>query len=200
MTKIIIFGFLILSLVFLSGCQNSPITKTLNPIGDASVDNNGKNYGGDKYLKIYDSTGGLINDETLVYLKFDLSNIPKDIDISSAKLKLLVANIDEAYNIGMYRSEDTSWKEFEINWGNKPSFSNKPNDIKKVVLSNEWYEWDVKNLVYDEKSDHITFVLKSMDIHKNWMYVNFYSTDQTNKEDQNRIPSLIIKYTKKSKN
>lgn len=189
-------------MVFISGCNNSnstPKTITLNPTEDAFVDrsDDGKNFGGENYLKVYDSTGGIFVDESFTYLKFDLSNIPKDANIISTKLKLYTNYVSESYRIGVYEGSDDSWNEFEIRWNNKPAFNQESKNIIKVTLEDSWHEWDVKDIINSKKGQVATIILKSIDVHKDSMYVKFLSIDQTEEYNLDKKPQLVVEYYNK---
>jgi hypothetical protein len=178
------------------GGQCKIATKVIKAEIDTFVDFSleGENFGGEKTLKVYDSTGGFLVDETISYLRLDMSDIPIDAYVESAKLRLYANNVDEAYRVGLHYCSDVLWDEFEMTWNNRPEFTEKPEDVIKVVTEDDWHEWNVTELAKMFRGNHLTVALKSVDVHKQFAYVTFLSTDQTEKEMQDKAPHLIASY------
>jgi PKD repeat protein len=90
---------------------------TLNPIADAYVDSDDPytNFGNEADLSVD------VYLWKITYIKFDLSSIPSGSTIHRAKLVLYVSDCD-TNDILCYRSNDISWEEYTINWGNRPSY------------------------------------------------------------------------------
>lgn len=82
-------------------------------------------------------------------IRFNLSSIPKDIIILSAKLNLFFSRIQETdpygREISCYRILN-DWDEKTIHWNNKPSNSESLTSSAIVPASvNNWIEWNVTN-------------------------------------------------------
>jgi len=158
-----------------------------------------KNFGNseDIYVGYYDSTRGL--------LQFDLSSIPPDAVISSARLYLYLET-------SPYGSEDTRiyvhritnlWKEEEVTWRDK--YEKKEWDspggdfdwsveswVSLTETSSGWVSWDVTRMAkewFNGRYDNFGFLLRQ-DIY-NRIQSRFLSTDAKWKESR---PRLVIFY------
>lgn len=151
------------------------------PIDDAYV--NGRkpeeNYG-NSYLDIdyYDLV--CCDDwKKQTYIKFDLSNIPKEIKIKNAKLKLYCWYVHNLTTIvRVRRIQNISWIENNITWKNQPDFSLYYGDKTSISKSHYWYEWNVTSYVIDALSTgKITFLLDSK---TDLGYISFHSKELEN--------------------
>jgi len=149
---------LLLILIFLSGYpQHSmvaanpaigSIKTTLYPTADAFVDssNPSTNYGGAQTINV--SANAI---QGFAYLKFDLSSVPPQAQILSAKMMIyLTATSGAIYGlpadtIGTHYCSNTSWTEYQIAWSNKPSFDSTPTATWSFSLltSKDYKTWDV---------------------------------------------------------
>ena len=114
------------------------------------------------------------------YLKFDLSDIPSESVIKSAKIRLycwFLFNVTTVVRV--HTSYDLSWDENNITWFNQPfytSFYNK--DSQAVSSINKWYEWNVTSYVQSALSiGGVTFLL---DTSTDLGYVSFNSKENEN--------------------
>lgn len=82
-----------------------------------------------------------------VLVAFDVSSIPSDAIIVSAKLNLYYhmwyANNPSGRDLGLYRIT-SNWDEETATWNNQPSYASQPSTSSPVPSStNTWMEWDV---------------------------------------------------------
>ena len=80
-----------------------------------------------------------------IFLSFDLSNIPPEATITSAKLKLYVYSQQNTPNLAAYYCNNNYWSETGITYNNAPlEFIEKiSSDVTIIDNINEWYEIDV---------------------------------------------------------
>jgi|GEM_PF-4251285 len=129
-------------------------TIILIPTDDTFIKNNDINYNGNAFIQIRNDYGygggsgwywrGLIN--------FDLSTIPKNSQIKSAKLYLNYYNTwginPVGRKIGLFRMYG-AWDESTVTGYNVPSSSSNPSSISTVLGSFGWMKWDVTNEIID---------------------------------------------------
>lgn len=132
-----------------------PITRktiSLIPIADAYVDSYDPhtNFGNEADLSVD------VYLWKITYIKFDLSSIPSDSTIHNANLILRVSEGD-TNDILCYRSNDTSWDEYSINWENRPSYIGEA--VKGIYSSSkEESSWKIDS----EDSSNYNFVHNSL--------------------------------------
>jgi len=138
------------------------------------------------------------SEQDFPYVMFDLSSIPLEANIISAKLKIYLSSTGgEIYwypadKIGAYYCSNNSWTEHEITWNNKPSFSSQPTDAWSfgIVYTVEVYKsWDITADVRAAlPSGILTDVLK-FETKTGDGYAVFQSSEDTNK------PKLEVEYS-----
>lgn len=137
----------------------------LSPTDDAYVKDTAPdtNYGswGSLYVGTYSGDGA----NERAYLKFDLSSLPDNAVIVSAKLyayTYLGASSDPV-NISAYVVSDDSWDENTITWNNKPPEGQWLDRDLVDTDGKHWSEWDVTIFVQEEfEGDKVvSFVLIS---------------------------------------
>ena len=165
---------LLLPVFFVSPLAVEARSATLEPVADTYVDENNPvtNYGGESYLALEDDIGG---DEFLIFIKFDLSDLPSDAEISSVKLRLNTMWVSATKNIGAHRVTDTTWEELNITYNNKPSHAAAVTDAVNVGYEDIWYEWDVTTDV--TSLDDYSWALKIETLVQDWEWVWFYSKE-----------------------
>lgn len=110
-------------------------TTTIYSVADAYVNSSSSNKNYSSVVSLYVSA---ISEKDFTYVMFNLSSIPSGANIISARFGLYLSGKGgEIYGlpadtIGVYYCSDSSWKEFEITWDNKPSFSSIPTNVKKL--------------------------------------------------------------------
>jgi len=144
----LILVYLMLALIspfFLSVEANS-MTVTLTPIDDAYVcsDAANLNFGSETVLKVGYKSGAY---DCHSYIKFDLSSIPENAVIVSARLKL-VDNKDSPSNVNVdVHRVMGDWDESSIKWSNKPDYDSTVISNAASGASGDVIEWDVTDLV-----------------------------------------------------
>jgi len=178
---------------------NADQTTTLNPIADAYVSSAegelSSNFGGKSYLQVANS-GNLFTGECFGFLKFDLTEIPSEATISSAKLELYTGvSVTSTHTIRVHYCSDDSWTEFGITCENYPSFTSAITDSAIVASTGKWYEWDITSVVQTavESNRKLTLVLSS-DYHEGADWVWFYSKDQEYSWMEEYKPKLTVCY------
>ncbi|MFC1804286.1 filamentous hemagglutinin N-terminal domain-containing protein [Candidatus Omnitrophota bacterium] len=110
----------------------------LDPIADSYTKQTipEENYGDDPHLLISSGSG---NEVDWTWLKFDLTAIPDDADISSVILTLDALN-GKNVSVGAYHTADDSWTELGIRWNNQPGGLIFDSKIGPPILSglNNW--------------------------------------------------------------
>lgn len=114
----------------------------LEPIADAHVSSILEdNFGGHHRLELYRCGSS----EEIVYLKFDLSDIPKDSKVDYAELSLYCEDVGYYYDdppiVCIYECSDTSWDEDEINYSNAPYYNDDDPPIT-CEIANRLIYWE----------------------------------------------------------
>jgi hypothetical protein len=121
---------------------------TPNPTDDTYCDSNNpdSNYGGQTVLHISRYEVYEIYEE-IVWLKFNLSDVPDGAVVDVATLELYTALVTETYNVYAHSCSDNSWTEFTLTYSNMPTFNATSMDSALVTSSLEWYSWNVVDAV-----------------------------------------------------
>lgn len=142
-------------------------TTTVYSVADAYVNSSSPdtNYGDIDSLYVSANS-----EQDFTYVTFDLSSIPADANIISAKLKVYLSSTGgsiywlPADRIGAYYCSDSSWTELGITWNNKASFNPEPTDAWSfsIIYSVKRYKtWNVTDDVRTAlPSGNLTEVLK----------------------------------------
>ncbi|MFP3985456.1 MAG: DNRLRE domain-containing protein [Candidatus Bathyarchaeia archaeon] len=132
------------------------------------------------------------SEQDFAYVMFDLSSIPSDANIISAKLKLYLMDIGGYVgNINTYYCSNSSWIEAEITWNNKPDFASEPTDERyfgMLVWVNQYYSWDV---TADVRVTLDQGKMTEVVVRKSSGYATFHSREDANK------PKLEVEYATK---
>jgi hypothetical protein len=121
---------------------------TLYAVADAYVDSSSPsvNYGNESRLYVASNS-----EEEHAYVLFDLSRVPSEANILSARIRLYLQDThgqiywSPADSIGVHYCSDDSWNELEITYDNKPTFNSTPSDryFFSIVYTLEDYKsWD----------------------------------------------------------
>jgi len=173
----------------------------LCPTDDAYVDSDTplNNYGGTSV--IYVDTDIWNSDTTpnqyeRSYLKFDLSQIPVEPNITttitSANLKLYSHSIyGSSVSVGAYPCSN-SWGEGTITWNSAPTADPTPMDTVLVVHTGTWYAWDAAGSVQDSINGNISIMLKSERTEYGHELLSFNSKEHYSEE---MSPKLEITYS-----
>jgi len=170
-------------------------TVTLYSTVDAHVNSSSPNTNYGNADSMYVSAN---SEQDFTYIMFDLSSIPLEANIISAKLKVYLSSAGgEIYwypadRIGAYYCSNNSWTEHGITWNNKPSFSSQPTDswAFTLIYTVEVYKsWDVTADVRTAlPSGTLTNVLK-FENKTGDGYAVFQSSEDTSK------PKLEVEYS-----
>ncbi|MBL7959178.1 choice-of-anchor D domain-containing protein, partial [bacterium] len=180
----------------------TPVTIVIYPEADARVSavNPTTNYGSDPRIYVFGSNTNYQNNESHGYLRFDLSSIPADADVTQATFQ--IANSDGfAYNYDpndyLHFVSDDSWNEAAITWNTRPAVTNPP--------AASWFAWMAGT--YDYTFSATSNVLRdsvrnqrqadgkiSFNVNNGAgaYYNNYYSREGA--PDNARRPQLIITY------
>jgi len=170
-------------------------TTTLYSVADSYVNSSSSdiNYGDVDYMYVSNNS-----EQDFTYVMFDLSSIPSDANIISAKLKLYLSStgggIYTSDTIGAYYCSDNSWMELGITWNNKPSFNPEATDIWSfpfIYYTKVYKSWDVTEdartaLLSGTLTEVLKFGSKTGD-----GYAVFHSREGANK------PKLEVEYATK---
>ena len=173
----------------------------LNPIDDeASSLYPYVNRGSDTKLVMawyQDFSGGYALDVKIpVYIKFDLSSIPSDAEITSAKLELYAISVTTASDIIVIYCPDNSWNEREITYSNAPKYDwRAPQISTRVSATNAWCSWDLTSDVRNARGGQLTEVLQinTFIVGQKPNHISFYSKEASNSSYR---PKLTINYSK----
>jgi hypothetical protein len=172
----------------------------LNPSDDTYVDstNPNSNYGGRDYLQIknyqYTLSGQTYINESIVWLKFNLSSVPSGAVVDEATLQLCTDLVTETLNVHAYSCSDNSWTELTLTYSNMPSYNTTSMDSVIVATAAQWYNWSVVDGVRNAQgrnSKAITIVLFDPSPHSSITTVWFES-----KENMfGSFPQLTVHWT-----
>jgi len=146
-------------------------TVRLLPIDDAYVAVNPTNFddpiseintGDYVFLKTFysiNATGTELNVVSLVYLKFDLSELNLN-EIKSATLNLnaITSNVKTA-PLPVFKAEQHNWDESSLTFSNKPDFNPTRIDVAESLSDSKWVQWNVINAIQQNNFTDITFVI-----------------------------------------
>jgi len=172
-------------------------TITVEAVADAYVNSSSPdtNYGDIDSLYVSANS-----EQDYIYVMFDLSTIPLEANILSAKLKVYLSSTggsiywSPADTIGAYYYSDNFWTELGITWNNKPSFNPEPTDtwaFSVIYYTKVYKSWDVTEDVRTAlPSRNLTEVLK-FESKTGDGYAVFQSREGPNK------PKLEVEYSTK---
>jgi hypothetical protein len=141
---------------------------TLPPTDNVSVSaaNPNLNEGGMESLGVGNGTIGSpplgYSTESLAWLKFNLSSVPDGAVIDGATLQLYSSSTYGTNNVNVYSCLDNSWTESTLTYASMPSFNTTSMDTVSVEASNQWYNWDVADVVtrsLNSNSELVTIVM-----------------------------------------
>ncbi len=129
------------------------------PTHDSYVDNSSpdKNYGSEDRIGVGSSSGYA----NRIFVKFDLSSVPEDANITQAELYLFSSS-STGPEVRVHRVDNDNWSEDTITWNNKPEMGK---NITDYVLLPEgtlyWTSWTVTDFVKNEAAgdDNVSFSL-----------------------------------------
>jgi len=166
-------------------------TVSLAPTDDAYVSSLYPyvNRGSDKLL-LANYRSRDVDVKILVYVKFDLSNIPSNVELTSAKLELYSMSLTIPSQISIHYCPYNTWNEREITYANAPEYDPTSTSSSYVSGANTWYSWDLTGDVRNARGRQLSEVLQiSFSSEPN--HVSFYSKEAS---DSSYRPRLKIEY------
>lgn len=169
-------------------------------VADAYVEdvNPTSNYGGRPELEVANSENIVVG-EKIAFIMFDLTVLPIDAEVSSAKLRMYTgAFVTETHTIGAFYCWNRTWDELGITYENRPPFEDEPLDTVKVARTDTWYEWNVtkvgvKATWQPEPMWKGVVVLRCISEHET-AWVSFYSRDPTYEWMKQFSPPLVVNF------
>jgi len=158
-----------------------------------------QNFGGESFFTVFSWTNALVLNSARALILFDLSSIPRQTQIKSAKLNLYwntYGNLTEqtgenAFTI--YRINQ-AWDEYSVTWNNQPTVTNIDSiTVAKTTSSNQSYSIDVTRMTQDMISkpwENYGFMLR-LDQEFPYRLVILASSDYS---DISKHPKLTILY------
>jgi len=164
---------------------------SLSPIDDAYVSSlySSINRGSDKLL-LANYRSRDVDVKILVYIKFDLSNIASNVEITSAKLELYSMSLTIPSQISIYYCPYNTWNELEITYDNAPEYDPTSTSSAYVSGANTWYSWDLMSDVRNAQRGQLSEVLQ-IGFSSEPNHVSFYSKEAS---DPLYRPRLKIEY------
>ena len=148
-----------------------------------------------------DQTG----DTARIWMKFDLSHIPRNAHFTRATLNLFLVNggstLDEP--LGLYYSNNDTWTEDTLTHNTSPDFNPVPLDVidspldPGMFINQNWYEWEITSEVQQDFDENrvLTFMLTRVDETSIETSVKqFRSKDGSISNNENQIPSIAFEY------
>lgn len=201
MRIVLIAGF-IASLLIVSISPALAYTVTLSPIADAFVNEGSPNttYNLD-YLNVSNSAN-TPDEDRWVYVKYDLSGLPNDADVSMAYINWYTYGVTADANaperdVNFFHVIDDGWSETSITWNNKPSHDDYMRFIYSPGLAPGWKKgyidydaagFDNWNESVDLVDDYLSVVMQCTDD-------NFYRSIAGYSQNLSAGPELYVEYT-----
>jgi hypothetical protein len=160
-------------------------TIILNPIADSSVleDIPDSNFGNLDALLLSSSADG----NERIYLKFDVSSIPKGAKVTEIWLRLYCFSaLDDSVDAWMWGIEG-AWDELTITWNNQPF---EPISIRMMTLddSESWCEWPMEAEHLQSNEQNLMIKTEPESISGRYRF--------DSRESEENTPELVITYTK----
>ncbi|EKD96075.1 MAG: Fibronectin type III protein [uncultured bacterium] len=168
-------------------------TKTFKSIQDASVRSKetSNNINGTVLEVAYNEIVFFSDDIRRSYVKFDISSIPDNATVNSAKLRLNQKShtlTDNAVTIDIIRLIG-DWSETGVKWSNKPG-NYAPTVSKSVTKSATWVEWTITNTVKGWVDG--TYPNKGLEISGKNLSSDYLLTFSSREGDKD--PELVVDY------
>jgi len=202
--SLLLFSIISSSIVKLVYAQAGQIS--LIPTDDTYVSrtNATSNFGTYATLEVMNGTfaiagigGEYINDDQMIWLKFNLSSIPEGAVIDYATLQLCAESYGTSYpaNVSAYYCPDNSWNETELTYSNMPSYNTTSIDTLLDNSEIEWGNWSVAEALRDSLNNNSTFLtIVLAEPISTWGILQFYSKEIEPIPPDDR-PKLIVHWT-----
>lgn len=149
-------------------------------------------------IQLFSSWNATENNNAIVtigYLKFDTSK-QNNYNLEKAELKMLtreVALSETPKNVVVVHASNNNWKESDITYLKRPTFSTTITSSAAIATPNTWYSWDVTDLVKQNPGSELS-VAVTFDVAKDNTqdFVSFYSKEFPNKDN---APYLALTYS-----
>lgn len=129
------------------------------------------------------------------YLKFDLTD-QNIYNLEKAELKMLTRDValsETPKNVVLLYVPNNNWKESDITYIKRPSFSTTITSSAAIVAPNTWYIWDVTDLVMQNPASELSVAITFEVAKDNTQdFVSFYSKEFPNKDYS---PYLTLYYS-----
>ena len=159
----------------------------VNPVDDTYIESwsPNSNFGGQGSLEIsnYEHYGE--TRQRIIWLKFNLSEVPDGAVVDVAILELYSNSVPETYNVYAHSCFDNSWTELTLTYSNMPTFNLTQMDLAVVSRPSEWYNWSIVDAVKGAidgvygGSNILTIVLLETSTRGDLSSVSFYSKEET---------------------
>lgn len=131
-----------------------------------------------------------LNDIYRTFIEFDPNELPKNIEITKAYIRLTTSQFDNFIpGLKLYTASD-NWYEYGITWANQPSLDELISEVKENIGGKKYVDIDITNIAtewYKGTFGKHGFVLVSNDENYS-QYKRFYSKESFYK------PQLIVEY------
>ena len=190
-------GILILAMlgIFLLMSIASAETVTIPPTDDSYVNQRDpdENYNRHRYLEVKSKS----NKNMRTFIKFDISSIPVETTIISAKLRLYMYNAPGSSRIYDIHRVTGYWTETGITWNNQPNVADSLTDSNSTGTTEKWLEWDVASDVQGfVNSSYANYGWRIKDRYEDstisYQWSRFRSREYTEKKGHR--PQLVITY------
>lgn len=192
---VVLVGILVLPIAFIQLVYAEEGQVTLDPTDDTYANSNmeSSNYGGQTNMYVSQYVIFDTPVQELVWLKFNLSQVPDGAVIDTATLQVYVSDFSETYTVYVHQSSNDSWTELTLSYSNMPSFNATSMDSETVSTAPRYYDWSVLDAVrncVDGGSDNVTLVLTEHLSHSSASSVQFVS-----KENHGNTPKLVVHWS-----
>jgi hypothetical protein len=162
--------------------------------------NPNQNYGEQTSLIIENYQSYTQTYESIVWLKFDLSSVPKGAVVDNATLHLygsVSVPVETLYDVHAYSCSNDSWNEGTLAYSNMLSYNTTSMDSVLVTGTIQWYNWSVVEAVRDalnSNASYVTIVLFDPSSYTSASIVSFNSKE-TPVVLQDTRPALTIHWS-----
>lgn len=195
---IVLLTILVTQIIFIQFVYAQEGEITLNPTDDTFTSSYmpDSNYGEYVSLEItrFEFTKTIF--ERLVWMKFNLSEVPDGAVVDVATLELYCQETSETYDIYAHSCSDNSWTQLFLTYTNSPKFNATPMHSTAISTDYQWYSWNVADAIRKGLNgihggpDLVTLVLQETTNRRIWSEAEFYSNEQYTNH-----PKLTIHWT-----
>lgn len=191
---IFLIGILVLPIAFIQLVNAQEGLVTLDPTDDTYVNSNTQtsNFGGQSTMYVSQYVFFDAPVQELVWLKFNLSQVPNGAVVDTATLQVYASDLTETYTVDVHSSSNNSWTELTLSYSNMPSFNATSMDSETVSTAPRYYNWNVLDAVRNavDGGDVVTVVLTEHLSHSSVSSVQFHT-----KENSDNTPKLVVHWS-----